>query len=282
MTRQEKALLCTPLPEATRPGHDRGTQDIQTHRTLRTPNETQRNAAGTFSDENAPAASFWDLPLVEFIPEALRRCAETSWAGWSTLWQFTRMINGYFDPGTDADEAFDAVDAVVQGLGGWAKVFADFEGFEPIEDDEQAYAEFSELWKKIRFRPDEGPLYQAEWKSLGSPLRTSRGKTRRLPGYERFVSFAGWLQVIMGDNPIYLPCRAVAERLHTTKRMVSVWRAWAVEDGILVKTRDHAFRSGAKGRATEFRFDVSRWECLREAAQDGTQAAFDAAEAMST
>jgi hypothetical protein len=82
------------------------------------------------------------------------------------------------------------------------------------------------------------------------------------------------LQVIVGDKSFYLPCQKVSELLKVSKMTVSRYRRWAVEDTYLRIVEDAKFRSKGRSEATEFRFDVSRWSCLRTKAQDGSEASF--------
>lgn len=66
------------------------------------------------------------------------------------------------------------------------------------------------------------------------------------------------------------PCENVGAIMGVSKMTVSRYRRWAAEDGLLTLTRQHKFRSGGGGDATEFTFDVSRFPCLREKAQKQT------------
>ena len=167
--------------------------------------------------------------------------------GWkSSLWEFTRLIRGRCDEATTANHAFGAVDKVIESLGGWGEVFD--------MDRDEAHAEFVTNWPKIRFRPDEDPLEQALLKAKAHPVRAPAREDRRYatPRYDQFVSFVGWLQWSLGDQPIYLPCLRVSEVLHTSPRMISMWRQMAVEEGILKLTAEHEFRSKGGSKATEF------------------------------
>ena len=115
--------------------------------------------------------------------------------------------------------------------------------------------------------------------SRRSPLLLLKEKAVKRPSsYPSFVSLAGWLQVVAGDTEIMLPCRDVAEVMGVTPMTVSRYRNWAIEDGYLVKVKDHTFRGkGASNEATEFRFPVQLWECLKMAAASGTAASYNEA-----
>src|SRR5262249_25123370 len=110
------------------------------------------------------------------------------------------------------------------------------------------------------------------------PLQPSDDEAaRRTDGYARFVSIAGWLQVGMGNCPIMLPVEKLAHILEVTPMTVSRYRQWGIEDGYLKEVKPHTFHGKAKGgKATEFVFDVSLFNCLKNTAEDGTEESFDA------
>ena len=186
------------------------------------------------------------------------------------FFEFVRMVKGYWPEGKAAEEAFDAIEPIVRKFGAWPPTTG---GDTP--EGEEAFAQFTTTWRKVRYRPDETPLDNAAAKAKAYPLGTLRSQKRPVPKYDRFVSLAGWLQVTMGDRPIMLPCHGVDEILKTTPNMVSVWRQWAIEDGFLKVTKPHSFHPHGRSEATEFRFAVNRWACLAKVAQRGTQTAFD-------
>lgn len=197
---------------------------------------------------------------------------------WTPLFAFTRAVKNWHTDGVQLDRAFNAVDGAMRRLGGWSVL-----GLDDVQDTESAYEFFTYAWDRVRFHADERPLQQALVKAKAYPLSTTRVHGRRMPKYDRFVSVAGWLQVTAGNRNILLPVRQVAELLstdkyRTDKHRVSIWRELAKKDGFLAVAKQHVFRSGGVGRATEFRFDVSRWDCLRAAAALGCKAHFDFAQ----
>ena len=145
-----------------------------------------------------------------------------------------------------------------------------------------ARAEFVDVWSKSRFLPGHEPLVQASEsaKRLRLVLPEDVAAKRPIAGgrdesdYEFFVSLAGHLQVVVGDQAIKLPCQKLSELVGVSKMTISRYRRWALEDGFLRLTRPHRFRAGGQGDATEFRFDVSRWKRLADRAQPGTEASF--------
>ena len=210
--------------------------------------------------------------MSKFVPWAIERhhLTQDDWnhgTNYRTpLWTFTRLIRGYyFDTDTSAEVAFDSVDAIIRQLEGWEEVLA-------VCDKEEAYTEFMSNWEKVRYPPGYGPLELAMRKALEQPLRPDRCKNRRMPRYEMFVGLAGWLQVCMGDQRILLPCEDVAETItehgfSCTKMTVSRCRELAIKDKYLTILKGHKFRSGGFGEATEFRFDITKFEVLAAAAQ---------------
>jgi hypothetical protein len=138
---------------------------------------------------------------------------------------------------------------------------------------DDAEAEFLGAWDKIRYLPGYSPLRCALEHARHTTLRLKEEVAQKRPaGYPLFVTLAGWLQVGMGDRDILLPVEEVAELLHVQPVTVSRYRRWAVLDGYLKEVKPYEFRGkGRGGKATECRFDVSLFPCLRERAQDGTE-----------
>ncbi len=184
--------------------------------------------------------------------------------GWaSPLWTFTRLVKSRLAEGVTADKAFAATDRIVQSAGGWQKMFSWLDGF----STEAAYAEFVTAWPKIRYRLQEDPLVQAYERAKRYRVRApGREGKPPAPKYDEFISLVGWLQFTIGEpatngapttdgklrKAIYLPCRRIAELMQTTPRLVSIWRQWAIEAGILVITAPHKFRTQGRSEATEF------------------------------
>ncbi len=193
----------------------------------------------------------WSLPFPEFIERVVRDYCNFDFDfeidGFSKLWELTRYAKGYFKEGTvDIDTTFDRVSVEINKLGGWPK-------FGLTEED--AYNEFRLNWKNIRYLPDETPLSQAWARARAYPVKSPprKGSRRATPGYDRFISLAGYLQITVGDRPILLPVKEVAELMGTDKHSISVWRRLAVEDGFLNEVTPAKFNPHGKGKATEFR-----------------------------
>jgi hypothetical protein len=221
--------------------------------------------------EVVSSTSFWSLPLPAFVAEALERSGANG-EDWQALFAFVRLVRSYFNEGVKAEDVFDKVAPIIHKLGDWQEYFAE------ATDDDEAFTLFVSTWGKVRYRADETPLTNAVAKAKAYPLGTLRSQKRRVAKYDAFVSVAGWLQVSMGDRPIMLPCRAVAEALKTTPKMISIWRQWAIEDEFLIVVKAHRFNPGGKSDATQFRFDTSRWKILSKVAQSGTNSSFSRAQ----
>jgi hypothetical protein len=148
-----------------------------------------------------------------------------------------------------------------------------------------ARAEFIDLWSKIRYRPGHTPLQQAFDSArklrliVPDDIRERRpccaSKQRDESDYEFFIGLAGHLQVVMGDKPILLPCREVAEILRVSPITISRYRNWAQADGFLKLTKIHSFRSKGRGEASEFLFNTAMYRILSSRAQKGSVESFD-------
>ncbi len=112
-------------------------------------------------------------------------------------------------------------------------------------------------WDAVRHVPFHDVLSNALRLADNKPLKppTERGKL-----YQRFISVAGWLQVLLSGKPILLPTRKVAALLGCDQRTVSRMRKLGVKDKLLVPVKEHCYRpAGGKSEATEFRFAIERY-----------------------
>lgn len=248
-------------------------------------------------------ANFRKCPINEYLVRAYEFNAdhgpqhdggtfEDSW--FSPVFWFVWLLRGHDDLQAYLDKPANVVRLVEGALSAWTKdaktkgrtpphgfnsrdPWADWFGLTRAD----AVAEFYDVWGKIRFRPGHGPLEQAADAARRMRLQLAPDVVMRRPvqpgdehGYEFFVNVAGHLQVITGNQAICLPCEKLGGIMGVTKRTIARYRQWAIEDGYLRQTKAHFRRAPGKGDATEFRFDTSRWKCLSEKAQDGTNAAF--------
>jgi hypothetical protein len=132
------------------------------------------------------------------------------------------------------------------------------EFFPDATDGEAARLDFMVSWNAVRHVPFHDVLSNALRQADSKPLEPPN---ERGPLYKRFISLAGWLQVLLPGKPILLPTRRLADLLGCDQRTVSRLRKLAVEDKLLVPVKEHCYRPGAKSRATEFRFVI---ECYAE------------------
>jgi hypothetical protein len=188
------------------------------------------------------------------------------------LFHFVRLLKAHGDltPLT-ADGGFAKVDKILQG---WAKRLPAAQR----RDDPwrlwlgrgrpDAQAEFVDIWDKVRYLPGAGPLDNADFEARRAPLKLSAEKLKKrcyAGEYIHFVSLAGYLQVVVGPQPIYLPGQAVAELIGVEERTVRRYVAWAVQDDYLRQVQ----AAVRQKRATRYVFNVEAFDCLKERAAPG-------------
>jgi hypothetical protein len=159
--------------------------------------------------------------------------------------------------------SWDRQDPREEGEEGWPGWFG--------VDREDAEAEVLRSWDKIRILVGGTPLDSALKFADECPLGLRPElKECRSTGYPRFISMAAYLQVGRGNDHILLPCDDVSKLLGVTAMTVSRYRAWAVEDGYLTVVKPHEpYRGKKPTRATEFRFDLSKFPNLQKRSQRG-------------
>lgn len=128
--------------------------------------------------------------------------------------------------------------------------------FPEAADGDAARLDFMVSWNAVRHVPFRDVLANALHLADKRPLAPAYERGRL---YKRFMSLAGWLQVLLAGNSILLPTRKLAELLGCDQRTVSRLRKLAVEDGFLTPIREHCYRPGGKSEATEFRFATERF-----------------------
>jgi hypothetical protein len=238
------------------------------------PPPRKRTADDTFRDE-LEAGVPSTLPFPVYVPRAVEEYIRQYVGGdlpeWQGVFHFVRLVKAHPSMANEsAKQAFRATEAVLRsrsrGKGNQRRDCWEASLGAAREDVE---ATFLGAWDSIRYLPGRSPLGNAMELAKRYPLILDAGDSDRRPdGYALFISLAGWLQVGMGNQPIKLPCREVADLLHVQPMTVSRYRKWALEDEFLeeVKAARFAGKRGA-GEATSFRFDVSLFPILEEAAQ---------------
>jgi hypothetical protein len=190
----------------------------------------------------------------------------------SALFDLVRLVKAHPEmEERDAHYALQRIEAIMRS---WPEARGTHDVWKRCADvwAADARAEFYDCWPKIRCLPGRGPLGNAWRRATENPL-TLPPEVRRRRGEEfsDFVSLAGWLQVVVGAQPILLPVEEVGKHLGVQAGTVSRYRRWAVEEGFLREVARAEFKGpGKRGKATEFLFDVARYPELIAAAQTGT------------
>ena len=168
------------------------------------------------------------------------------------VFQFARAIKGFFD--TTKVTADQAHRAVVKAL---ASGRAASPAWNVDLSSEDGTVAFHDAWERVRFPMGTDPVEAAcglagEGKILTQVTRPGR--------YSRFLTVAALLQLQMQRKAIFLPVRKLGEHLPCELNTVSAWIRWARQDGVLIRTRAHAFRSEGESRAAEYVLGLHMWE----------------------
>jgi hypothetical protein len=185
------------------------------------------------------------LPLRKFVAEAAdistrEASLKTDSNEWkSTTWEFVRLLKTH--PRLmclTADEALEEIPWSVTDFG----------------EDEQLT--FLAEWTRVRILPGVPPLKWAVTLADQHPLEPKR----KFKAYNKFISLAGWLQVVVGpDVPIFLPVRSVGDIIGKSHTTVATMCRLAVSDGLL-----SLVRRATPMHATRYRFALERFEVLRD------------------
>jgi hypothetical protein len=156
-------------------------------------------------------------------------------------------------------EAAEKIEELMSGWSGRPSSADPWKFFFPqANDGEAARLDFMASFCAVRHVPFCDLLSNALRLADEKPLRPPhwRGKL-----YQRFISLAGWLQVLLPGQPILLPTRKLDTLLGCDQRTVSRLRTCAVQDGLLRVVKASCFRPNQRRDATEFRFAL---ECYPE------------------
>lgn len=146
----------------------------------------------------------------------------------------------------------------------WLSEFANSLVEEPTLEDIRA--EVLDLWERVKYPPGSTPP-EAAWKR--SQRYRLQPKNPRSPGYVNFISLAGNLQFLQGENNILLPCHLLGRVLNVSAMTISRYCGWAKQDGFLIPVSSHEFHSSGVSRAAEFRFALDHFPAkLREGVND--------------
>ena len=131
----------------------------------------------------------------------------------------------------------------------------DLLGFGELDDPSM---EFIETWDSIKFPAHLSPLVLAFNLAIENPLSPVDGEKWTSAEFGRFISLAGWLQVVVGDEDIFLPVEQVGKYLKLSAMCISRHRSYAQKKGFLTLTEEHIPHS----KASRFRSSFRKWECL--------------------
>ena len=123
-------------------------------------------------------------------------------------------------------------------------------------DEEDVAAAWASAWDRIRYLPGETLLDAALRDADNSPVVPP---CERTPGYGRFLGLCAVLARLRGEE-ISIGVERWAELLHVRPNTISIWRQWAVEDGVLQLIRPHCHPAR---RATEYRVLLDRLPPVR-------------------
>jgi hypothetical protein len=210
------------------------------------------------------------LPLEEYLGQLLEYCARkekvTNGYPHSPLFHFARFCKGH--PSIKGLPDHEASAVVEKIMFDWVPPGSDpWEFFFPrAADGDGARLDFMKSWLAVRYVPFEDILSKALALAEAKPLQPT---PRRTNLYTRFVSLAGWLQVLMRGQAIFLASRTVGLLLRCDQRTASTLCNLAIRDGFLTITKMECFRLGGKSEAREYIFAVERFPEL-EAHNDGS------------
>lgn len=248
-------------------------------------NTKPRPGETTYQDEKAqrvPSSLSLDDYLACVVRELKRELEPEN--EWQRLFLFIRLSKAHPSLGKiTAEKAAQAIDKVFRA---WQAQYQDAANTICEKclggTQEDLHVAILQAWDKVRYLPGYSPLTNALERTRRTPLKLSREHAPKFTAvYERFVSIAGWLQVAMGDRPIFLPVHELSVLLHVQPMTITRYRQWAIEDGLLRLAPGGESKyngPGRKGRATEFRFNVGRFPILSDTAEDGTDQSYDAAQ----
>ena len=256
-------------------------QDAQDSQDFHDPQDSKRQTENDNGSALALSREVLNLSLREYVSIVLKFCdelraSEREEEAWrSPLFNFARFCKAHpliGDP--PEDEAMQRVERSMREIGRipeandpWEYFFPEDENGEMISGD-VARIDFMNSWVNIRHIPFKDVVQRASRLAAMNPLRPPR---ERGGLYARFVSLAGWLQVLRPECSIFLPTRMIGELLSCDQRTVSHLRKLAVRDGLLTIVREFTFRSRGKSEATEFRFAAEQFGELRTSGDTGRE-----------
>lgn len=199
-----------------------------------------------------PDESF-KLPFPAFLDAAVELVGTHEWyQDDDALFHFMRALKAHPTLlGVDVDKAYAAFISASKRLSNGTMV-----GNHDLADEDGQVA-FYRLWERVRFPMGTDPVQAACGLAGDGLIRTQKKRPGR---FERFLTVGALLQIQVRQQPIYLPVRKVGEFMPCEPNTVVAWIGWAIQDGVLVKTKEHAFRSQGESKAAEYVFGLHLWE----------------------
>jgi hypothetical protein len=181
--------------------------------------------------------------------EAIREAA----AAEETIFEFARTLRAWTWTGQPTGEGVARyIEEVFMRYGPAPGDVWDVLGLESLSGDLRA--EFIAAFNSIRVAAGMGLWETAAANADARPFIPTVAPSRK---YVRFVSLAGHLQRARAPGQwILLPVHRLASMLGVTARMVSQYRRWATEEGILREVQPH---SRPDKRATRFIFNLDQF-----------------------
>jgi len=193
-------------------------------------------------DNEDPDKISVDLPLEEYTKRVYRSHPtnlsnydpDEQWK--SNTWEFTRFMKRH-------PNLRDLTGSQAANIIPWH--VTDF------DEDEQF--QIVNEWDEVRYVTGEGPLNKALLLAVDHPVPRKSNLARRFNRYAEFLSFAGWLQVVRGEEPIYLPQHKIAGVFGCDRSMIRNLIHAAITEGYLTIVKSHTPRA-----ATRFKFDLDK------------------------
>ncbi|MBK8180869.1 MAG: hypothetical protein IPK67_18650 [Planctomycetes bacterium] len=202
--------------------------------------------------EDLPESAF-KLPFPRFVAETCAWISSFDWSDCSdhVLFTFVRALKGH--PAMKAASAEQAYAEVMELQRRSPKVIV-----VPETDlvGEDAAVAFHKMWEKVRFPMGSDPVEVACGLAGQGIIKTRKERPGRYP---TFLTVAALLQLQRREQPILLPARKLAARMKCQPVTISSWTGWAIDDGVLVKTKAHVFRSAGGSKAAEYVFGLHMW-----------------------
>lgn len=190
------------------------------------------------------------LPMADFVAAAIAWAEDLDCGDGGRLFHLVRALKSHEETKSSVSGAYDLLleYADVTGEEVWV-------GNDNLMDEDGEVA-FHDMWEQVRLAMGTDPVEVACSFQRRALLETHK---KRVGRYEVFLGMAALLQIQVRQHPILLPVRKVGRHLGCQTKTVHAWTKWAMQDGVLIRTKEHQFRSGEKARAAEYVFGLYMW-----------------------